>query len=309
MTKIFTSALLRKSTDTTPPPDPGEPPPQPTGQRQIWIYAPNSLSSTILAAYNAKKAQEIYWSAFDTSPSNGDWDQVSLSKLPTSYTGIGMLDWETVTHPTYGKYRVPGVSGGYHNAVSTAHREFVIDQCRTLLAAYRAARPQNLYGFYWFPNANNVKNWLSYSGAIANQHTVGAEWLAETDVISPRHYPTYAEAASSGSTTISDADLQEASENMAIESLKCAENGRPGCLVLPHVSTQYYGSGGDGTAPTEWVYKHAYYFCRTRWNGRAPDGIYIWNGTSSATLTEAQLKAIYQGANELPYDPNMPRPS
>jgi len=83
---------------------------------------------------------------------------------------------------------------------------------------------------------------------------------------------------------------------------------------MPFISRHYYQGFSSPSiygevVPTEWIYQHVYWFCQTVYNGKKASAVQIWDRSRDTAMTEAQLKAIYQGANGLPYDPNMPRPT
>jgi hypothetical protein len=289
-------------------------------KRPIWVaQSITTLSDSVLLAYNARRAPTLYWSAFDPD-TNGDWDSISLNSLTSANAPLVVIDWESATN-SFGTYRVPGhACGGFGGpgTPSTSLRSFNQNQMITLIQGYKNARPNSLWGYYWVPNANTIYDYVNItasSHSLYNQHVVGLPVYQESDFLSPRAYVTLDIGTTAGGPyvyndgLITEANLELGQRKMAQNALRCAE-AAGNIPVYPFISTSYYGpTKAFVGASAQLIYKYAYYFCRTSRDGVKPTGAYIWDSVSSPQFTEAQLKAVYQGVNELPFDPNMPRPS
>lgn len=304
-----------------PPVDTG---PAPTGIREIWFYTPNSLSTSILLAYNARATPIVYQSSIPDSTDDGIWDgktssyNSKLNGISSSDTGPIALDWESVPNCTYGIARMASGFAGFGNPTVTARQRAQTEALRAL-NAWQGDRPNARWGFYWTPTMNNwVAHYINNSTDFQEQETEGQPIWAEVNCIFPRMYPSLQEGSTTSLSggTMTRADLQIGCENVALLSLKCAAIGGNNAQVFPFISRHYYVTGGvtnpffqDTLVPLEWLYLHAFYFTQKTLNGKRAQGVYIWDKGSSSSMTEAQLSAIYQGLNGFtPYNPSFPRP-
>lgn len=289
-----------------------------TMPKPIYFFSPNAISTSVLAAYNAKSTHAVYQNYITDGNKDGRWDGKTssyssrLSTLPFSFTGPVCLDWEGIPNCTYGARRMAAAISGYNGASATTTATAQAEALRAL-KAWQSDRPNAKWGFYWTPNQNTPTNFLNPSADLLAQETEGHNIWAAVDCLFPRQYCTFKKSTITDPHTgqLTQTDLKTVSERMATLTLKCAANGGYHAKVYPFVSRNYVcpWSWDRTTAPTEWIYWHVYYFCQTTVNGRKADGVYIWDYGGTSPMTEAQLKAIYQGLNGLPYDPNMPRPA
>jgi hypothetical protein len=302
--------------------------------KEIWLTnfsLAAALNASVMARYNASTAPTIYWSYLPDLNDDGRWDgktanffdaNSGLGKVSAAHgDGLVFLDWEAVPQVTYvsagSTTNMPRICAGFGGSAASR-----ISQAEYMeaLDGWRSERPDAQYGLYWLPHATVPINFLTPSSTMENQAALCRTLYGYVDVICPRHYCNYSQGSVTNSSdevhTVTEADLITYSENMARISLKCktsgANVGPRSPKVMPFCSRFYYKSGSEidfTQAPLEWVYKHIKYFCRYTRDGVGVDGVVIWDGSGvGAGFNESHLKAVYQGVNNLPYDPNMPRP-
>jgi hypothetical protein len=299
-----------------------DPTPTPDTPKPIWFSSPNSVPSDVLARYNAKKSYYISYLGFDANR-DGIFDGTTLeyskriAAVPATFNGPVSMDWEGTANSTFGMTNFALGIGGFNgdSVQNIAEREGT--RC---FNAFKRDRPNALWGFYDVPRSNQpacfLPSYSRYAKFMGQDAVISSTFWALTNVVHQRAYITYKQSATDSadpvsSGTCSRAQLKTMYTNMAMLGLKCAERSGWRAKVIPYISRNYYYSrfSFDHTAaPLEWIYWHVYYFCQTTYNGRKADGVFIWDGSSTSPMTEAELKAIYQGANGLPYDPSMARP-
>jgi hypothetical protein len=289
--------------------------------KPIWFSSPNSVSSDVLARYNAKRSYYMSYLAFDADR-NGIFDgrtstySSRISLVSSSHSGPVSIDWEGTSNCSYGMGNFATGLGGLETAAiqDRAEREGTV-----CFNAFKRDRPNALWGFYDVPRSNQpaafLPSYSRFSKFMSQDSVISPTFWNMVDVIHQRAYITYQQSSSDSDPinagSCSRAQLKTMYTNMALLGLKCAEKTNWTAKVIPYISRHYYYSRfsfNRAVAPLEWLYWHVYYFCQTTYNGHKADGVFIWDGSSTTPITEAQLKAIYQGLNNLPFDPNMPRP-
>jgi hypothetical protein len=292
----------------------------------------SSISAEVLAAYNMKRSTYISGSGATDTNSDGVWDGATaawlggsgLSRVTTAMTGYPVsIDWE-------GTGNNSGCTGNYARDLAGFGSAACQDKAETqgLLAINdaRTRKPYVLWGFYDVPRSNEPGSFLAPSAAFMDQvNVISANFLSRCQVIHQRCYVTYARVSSGGNPLGADtatvAQVQTMLENMAKLGHQCADKaatvpGTPRPLVIPYCSVEYY----NGTMPgglhntyvqdMEWLYYWVYYYVNyVHTDGRKADGVYVWTRSSAPINSEAQIKAIYQAVNGLPFNPNMPRPT
>ncbi|MGH2358940.1 MAG: hypothetical protein ACRDGM_00115, partial [bacterium] len=214
------------------------------------------------------------------------------------------LDWERDRI----NQRLSGFDGASAQTVALA-------EVVRLVNAAKAIRPLVKWGFYWHPwnaredNMSTLPAWW-----LAQETSVAPVWQA-LGAITPEIYQRFkiVESGSAGSQQITAATDLTRMNNYAALSLRCGERGgSPPKPVFPFVASFYYSNGDNplnGQAiPLDETYRHIKRFMDTTVNGRKPAGVIWWGQGVSPNVTEAQLKAVYQAVNNLPFDTNMPRP-
>jgi hypothetical protein len=295
-----------------------DPTPSPSGPRPIYVHTPNAVSASVMAAYNAQPAYCLYWlSTFDREK-NGMFESgpVEYTRVPADFSGVVSLDWESIPYNPFGS-SITNFALGLGKIQGTDSTQRAIEaQALKAIKAYKAVRPKAIWGMYDIPRSNSQYRFLNRSGAYWNQpDVIGAEFLSELGATNQSAYCRYPEASSTiYPKQITKTDLYTCMYNLALTGLRCSEKGGWKCKTIPFVSRVYYANDTSlsfhrTVAPNQWIYQHCKALGDAVWNGHKIDGLYIWDGASTPSMTEAQLKAVYQGLNGLPYDPNMPRPS
>jgi hypothetical protein len=319
--------------------------PPATGKKPIYVDVFNGtgLSSTLKTAYNVIDANWTSVLAVDANQ-DGLWDGATADWLggrgmqradglpANSYV---MIDWETTSNNVYFQSWDRGV-GGIMRPTSPddalgqdiAEREGI-----EAINDARNRRPNVRWAFYNMPTAISPQHFQS----VSNSHTLwttqyqrmSADFLSRCHAMMPRCYVTAVKNNSMNYQTtlftnispwgISEAGLAHMHGNIAVHMHRCADKvedagfQRPQCI--PVCSVTYFGSGLGSlhnTAVTDnnWIYQWIYSVCNTQGpRGDKADGVYMWIGGFPKINTEAQIKAIYQAVNGLPYDPSMPRPT
>jgi hypothetical protein len=319
--------------------------PPATGKKPIYVDVFNGagLSSTLKTAYNVIDAN---WTSILAVDANFDglWDGATsdwlggrgmqrADGLPTnSYV---MIDWESTQNNVYFQSWDRGV-GGIMRPTSPddalgqdiAEREGI-----EAINDARNRRPNVRWAFYNMPTAISPQHFQS----VSNSHTLwttqyqrmSVNFLSRCHAMMPRCYVTAVKNNSMNYQTtlftnispwgISEAGLAHMHGNIAVHMHRCADKvedaGFPRPECIPVCSVTYFGSGLGSlhnTAVTDnnWIYQWIYSVCNTQGpRGDKADGVYMWIGGFPKINTEAQIKAIYQAVNGLPYDPSMPRPS
>jgi hypothetical protein len=309
----------------------------------VDVFNGAGLSSTLKTAYNVIDAN---WTSILAVDANFDglWDGPTTDwlgargmeradGLPTnSYV---MIDWESTQNNVYFQSWDRGV-GGIMRPTSPddalgqdiAEREGI-----EAINDARNRRPNVRWAFYNMPTAISPQHFQS----VSNSHTLwttqyqrmSVNFLSRCHAMMPRCYVTAVKNNSMNYQTtlftnispwgISEAGLAHMHGNIAVHMHRCADKvedaGFPRPECIPVCSVTYFGSGLGSlhnTAVTDnnWIYQWIYSVCNTQGpRGDKADGVYMWIGGFPKINTEAQIKAIYQAVNGLPYDPSMPRPS
>jgi len=285
------------------------------GIKPIYLYHPisSSLTTDILAAYNARKTTIVYQNIVDYD-ANGTWDgktsayNSKVSGISTSFTCATAIDWEHRSGWTGGFL---GTLGGLD---SIGNQQLAASHALAALKAFKGDRPNTKWGFYSSPYIGSQNNLLNPSAKFLAQEALLYDLWATEDHIAPRTYCTFQIGTSTNLSggTVTQSDLQKMMTTLATLCLRCSASGGYHAQVLPFHSTQYYNSSQSFNrtlAPAATVYWHVYYFAKTTYNGKSSQGLTLWGGTSATPLDEPYLKAVYQGLNGLPFDPKMPRPT
>lgn len=302
-----------------------------------------AVSASVLAAYNMKKSTYVSMNAIDfyvpagetgttpyrdgvfdgTGTANWDSNGYGMDRVTSAHDGMPVsLDWEATAQNSGCTGNFARDIGGFGSAACQDKAEA---EGIRVLDASRAARPNALWGMYDVPRSNEPGSFLAPSASFMNQvNVISASFWSRSQVIHQRCYVTYRRVSSGGdplgADTATVAQVKTMLENMAQLGHECADKattvaGTPRPLVIPYCSVEYFNSGlgslhNSYVQDMEWLYYWTYYYCNyVHTNGRKADGVYIWTRSSAPINSEAQIKAIYQAVNGLPFDPNMPRPN
>jgi hypothetical protein len=307
--------------------------------KPIYVVGPNGVSTAVMAAYNCQRGYYMSQMAIDvnTVPSSGSFNanadgffdgrttnytsRIQTSDIPLNHPGSVALDWEATPQCPYGMTNFALGIGGLQGTAST--QDTAEGQGIVCINTFRADRPDLKWAFYDVPRSNEPGHFIpafnsSFNAYMAQDTTISTNFWTRCDAIHQRAYVTYrrnngtaTNPRSTDECTLSQ--LITMLGNMANLGLRCSERSGWVAPVYPYLSRQYF----NGSMPEhnqivtdlEWMYLWAYHYCTVTYQGRSASGAVIWATSSAAPMTEAQLKAIYQGVNGLAYNPNMPRPS
>jgi hypothetical protein len=307
--------------------------------KPIYVVGPNGVSTAVMAAYNCQRGYYMSQMAIDVNTvpappaafnanADGFFDgrttnytsRIQTSDIPLNHPGSVGLDWEATPKCTYGMTNFALGLGGLQGTSTTQNTAEA--QGITCINTFRTDRPDLKWAFYDVPRSNQpgafLPTYSNFSGFMAQDQVISTNFWTRCDAIHQRAYVTYHRNDSNTGNPITTGNcsltqLQTMMRNMANLGLRCSERSGWVAPVYPYLSRQYFYSGfPDHNAivtDNEWLYWWAYYYCTTTYQSRRASGAVIWATSSAAPMTEAQLKAIYQGVNGLAYNPNMPRPS
>lgn len=273
------------------------------------------FTADVLAAYNITKTSIIYQrDSFDKN-TDGVYDGNNFgtyvqNRVPATATGdfITPLDWEyDTTSPARG---FVGQYSGFNDRntyPSNPNQDAAIAEMVKAINFCRSVRPNIVWGYYQTPtywavaeadiDPTGNTNWWD------RQASTLQPICAVSDYLMPEYYHKQVQGVD-----VTLATMQKRARNYAKLSLMTAEP--EGLDVWLDTSTCYYGGSKSGqSVPPLDCYNFVAPAFSVSYNGKKIKGLYLWKGGADPAYTEAHLKAFYQAANGLPYDPNMPRPS
>lgn len=275
------------------------------------------LSASVLAAYNAIRAKNVNPPDVGDTNHDGVWDGTANFSIINGVPLAG-LDWEGARNVTY----MPLASGvnmmrAFARADSIytpAHQARVALEYSRAVKGWKASEPSCLIGMYGVPyyasNGGGVfANGLSGNILTQASNNVSVLWNA-VDVIMPEAYIKFDETGTgaAGAPQCTEAQALQFQHNVAELSIRAAQSVSGYKPIYPYVSIEVYNSTPDHTAlSNRWIYIWVKGLMIT-FNGRRIDGVMLWNRAAGEYVNEGHLKAVYQAVNDLPYDPNMPRP-
>jgi hypothetical protein len=308
----------------------------PTPPNELIIYYSGKgtqLSSTVLAAYNARRALNVNPPQIYDENGNGIWDgsdgfngrtaaNGGNFSLVTSNTSVAALDWEGANNITYapdlGGINLMRLFARADSGYTAAQQARLAHEYTVALNGWQAARPNCRFGYYGLPYyASNGGGPFasSLSGNILTQASNNViELWNDVAFISPRAYISYDETGSPGAAapTCTEAQALQMQANVAELAIRVAQLVEPtrGYIpIYPYVSLEVFNATPDHEALSlEWIYTWVKGLT-TPYNGRTIDGVIFWTRAAGPFFDEGHLKAVYQGLHGLTFNPNAPRPT